>query len=71
MILVGVLYQPGMVDASGAFGGLRIGRRTRSARRKPTPVLQIPRDLGSNPGLHGLSYGTTHLTGYRDVYICK
>jgi hypothetical protein len=43
----------------GAGGGMRIGRRNRSTRRKPVPVLlcppQIAHDLrlGSNPGRRG------------------
>jgi hypothetical protein len=48
--LIGLLYQPQMIDdACGAVGGMRIGRGNRSTRRKPTPVPlcppQIPRDL--------------------------
>jgi hypothetical protein len=47
---VGLLYQPRMIDDDyGAFGGMRIGRGNRSARRKPAPVPlcppQIPHDL--------------------------
>jgi hypothetical protein len=46
----GLLYQPQMMadDDYGAVGGM-IGRRNRSTRRNPAPVLlypsQIPRDL--------------------------
>jgi hypothetical protein len=47
--LVSLLYQPGMINEYGAFGGMRIGRRNRSNRIKPAPVLlyppQIPHDL--------------------------
>jgi hypothetical protein len=47
---VGLLYQPRMIDDDyGAVGGMRIGRRNRSTRRKPAPVPlcppQIPHDL--------------------------
>jgi hypothetical protein len=44
--LIGLLYQPRMIDEYGAFGGMRIGRGNRSTWRKPAPVpLQIPHDL--------------------------
>jgi hypothetical protein len=47
--LTGLLYQPRTTDECGAVGGMRIGRRNRSTRRKPTPVPlcppQIPHDL--------------------------
>jgi hypothetical protein len=47
---VGLLYQPQMIDDDyGAVGGMRIGRRNRSTRRKPAPLPlcppQIPHDL--------------------------
>jgi hypothetical protein len=48
--LIGVLYQPQMMDEYGAFEGMRIGRGNLSTRRKPAPVPlcqpQIPYDLG-------------------------
>jgi hypothetical protein len=46
----GLLYQPQMIDDGdcGAIGGMKIGRRNRSIRRKPAPVPlcppQIPHD---------------------------
>jgi hypothetical protein len=46
-----LLYQPRMIDGDecGAVGGMRIGRGSRSTRRKPAPAplypLQIPHDL--------------------------
>jgi hypothetical protein len=48
--LFGLLYQPRMIDDEcGAVGGMRIGNRNRSTRRKSTPVLlclqQIPHNL--------------------------
>jgi hypothetical protein len=47
---VDLLYQPQMIDDDyGAVGGMRIGRRNRSTRRKPAPVPlcppKIPHDL--------------------------
>jgi hypothetical protein len=54
----GLLYKPQMIDEDdcGAIGGMKIGRRNRSTRRKPAPAPlsppQIPHDqtTGSNPG---------------------
>jgi hypothetical protein len=47
--LIGLLYQPRMIDECGAVGGMRIGRGNRSTRRKAAPVPlcppQIPHDL--------------------------
>jgi hypothetical protein len=48
--LIGLLYQPRMIDdVCGAVGGMRIGRGSRSTRRKLTPVplcpTQMPHDL--------------------------
>jgi hypothetical protein len=48
--LTGLLYQPRTIDDEcGAVGGMRIGRKNRSTRRKPAPVPlcppQIPHDL--------------------------
>jgi hypothetical protein len=46
---LGLLYQLRMIDDYGAVGGMRIGRGSRSTRRKPAPVPlcppQIPHDL--------------------------
>jgi hypothetical protein len=46
-----------MIDEYGAFGGMRIDKRNRSTRRKPSPVPlfppQIPHDPGSKPNHHG------------------
>jgi hypothetical protein len=47
----GLLYHTQMIDDGdcGAINGMKIGRETRSTRRKPAPVPiyppQIPRDL--------------------------
>jgi hypothetical protein len=51
--LIGLLYQPWMIDDDddecGAIGGMRIGRGNQSSRRKLNPVPlcppQIPHDL--------------------------
>jgi hypothetical protein len=50
--LIGLLYQPGMIDGDDeceAFSGMRISKGNRSTRRKPTSVPlcspQIPHDL--------------------------
>jgi hypothetical protein len=48
--LIGLLYQPQMIDDEcGAVGGMRSERGNRSTHRKPTPVPlsppQIPHDL--------------------------
>jgi hypothetical protein len=55
---IGVLYQPQMIDDgnSGAIGEIKIGRRNRSTRRKPTPVSlcepQILHDLSTDGPQH-------------------
>jgi hypothetical protein len=64
---VGLLYQPRIIDDNyGAVGGMRIGRETRSTRRKPAPVPlcspQIPHDLGSNPVRRGGKPATNRLS---------
>jgi hypothetical protein len=47
--LIGLLYQPRMIDECRAIGGMRIGRGNRSTRRKPASVPlfppRIPHDL--------------------------
>jgi hypothetical protein len=48
--LIGLLYQPRMIDDEcGAVGGMKIGRGNRIAQKKPTPMPlcppQIPHDL--------------------------
>jgi hypothetical protein len=45
----GPLCQHKMIDDEcGAVGRIRIGRRNRSTRRKPTPAPQFPHDLTWN-----------------------
>jgi hypothetical protein len=43
----GLLYQPQMIDDCdyGAIGGIKIGRRNRSSRRKPTPAPFCPSQI--------------------------
>jgi hypothetical protein len=47
--LIGLLYQPRMIDEYGAFGGMRIARGNGSIRIKPAPMPlrppQIQHDL--------------------------
>jgi hypothetical protein len=47
--LIGLLYQPQVMNGCGAFGEMRIVSENRSTRRKPTPEPlyppQIPHDL--------------------------
>jgi hypothetical protein len=40
----GLLYKPQMIDEGdcGAIGGMKIGRRNRSTRRKPAPAPLCP-----------------------------
>jgi hypothetical protein len=58
--LIGLLYQPRMIDEHGAFGGMRIGRGSRNTRRKPAQFLLCCTinptwlDPGSNPGHRGV-----------------
>jgi hypothetical protein len=66
--LLGLLYQPRMIDECEIFGGMRIVRENRSIRRKPGPLPlclpQIPHDLtwgDGKPATNCLSYGTTAL----------
>jgi hypothetical protein len=75
---VSLLYQFRMIDDDecAAVGGMRIGRRNRSTRRKPTPVSTTNRTwpyLGLNmghrsgkPATNRLSYGTALLTRLTD-----
>jgi hypothetical protein len=57
-----------MIDGSGAFDGMRIGRRNQSTVRKPAPVpfcspqiLHCLTFRGGKPAINRLSYGTTNL----------
>jgi hypothetical protein len=64
--LIGLLYQPRMIDDEcGAVGGMRTGRVGRSTRRKPAPVPfcppQIPPDQGSN---RAAEVGSRRLTAW-------
>jgi hypothetical protein len=80
--LIGLLYQPRMIDEYRAFGGMRIGRGNRNTLRKPVPVLlrppQIPHDnLKLNPGRRGeepatnrLSYGTAFPQVTAGIFRC-
>jgi hypothetical protein len=45
-----LLYQPRMIDDDdyGAVGGMKIGRRNRSTRRKPDPVSLCPPQIPHN-----------------------
>jgi hypothetical protein len=53
--LIGLLYQPRMIDDEcGAVGGMRIGRGNRSTRRKPTPL-----PLCRPPKLHHVTWTRT------------
>jgi hypothetical protein len=38
----GLLYQPRMIGDGGEIGGMKIGRGTRSTRRKPAPAPLCP-----------------------------
>jgi hypothetical protein len=40
--LIGLLYQPRIIDDECGVGGIRIGRGNRSIRRKPAPVSLCP-----------------------------
>jgi hypothetical protein len=67
----GLLYQLRNVDECGAVGGMRIGRGSRSTRRKPATLSATNPTLhhlglnlgrrGWNPSTDGLSYGTAKL----------
>jgi hypothetical protein len=47
--LLGLLYQPRMIDDQcRADGGMRIGKRTRSNRRKPAPLPRCPPQIPHN-----------------------
>jgi hypothetical protein len=72
---LGLLYQPRMIDDDyGAVGGMRIGRRNRSTRRKTAPMPlcppQIPYDLTWDrtraAAWGSLSYGTALMLVYDD-----
>jgi hypothetical protein len=55
--LIGLLYQPWMVDKYGAIGGMRIGRGKLSTRRKPAPVPLCP-----PPTSHDLTWDRSRTT---------
>jgi hypothetical protein len=64
--LTGLLYQPRTIDNEcGAVGGMRIGRGSRSTRRKPAPAPlcppQIPHDL-TRPRTRIAAVGSRQLT---------
>jgi hypothetical protein len=40
--LIGLLYQPRVIDEYGAFSGMRTGRGSRNTQRKPAPVPLCP-----------------------------
>jgi hypothetical protein len=82
--LVGLLYQSRMIDEYGAFGGMRIGRGSRSTLRKPAPLSlclpQIPHVLTSHwtraaaVGSRWLTYGTAFhgmLPSVRSFYVLQ
>jgi hypothetical protein len=71
--LMGLLYQPRMIDDYETFGGMRIGKGNRNIRR-PVPMPsyppQYPHDVnwdpnpsrrGGKPATNRLSYGTAYL----------
>jgi hypothetical protein len=76
-----LLYQPGMMmkdDECGAVSGMRIGRGSRSTRRKPAPVLlcppQIPHLTGlvaGKPVTDCLSYGMDLLVSVQSKFRNK
>jgi hypothetical protein len=68
----GLLYKPQMIDEGdcGAIGRMKIGRETRSTRRKPAPAPLCPPQIrhdqtrtrtpgrrGGKPATNRLSYG--------------
>jgi hypothetical protein len=62
-----IVLTPGDYD-DGEFGGMKIGRRDRSTRRKPVPqrhfvhhISHLP-DPGSNPGRRGGKPATNSLS---------
>jgi hypothetical protein len=61
-----ILPAPGDYD-DGEFGGMKIGRKNRSTRRKPAPAPLCPTnptwpDAGSNPGRRGGKPATNRLS---------
>jgi hypothetical protein len=64
--LFGLLYHPQMIyNDYGAIGGMRIGRRNRSTRGKPTPVPLCPLQISHNLTLaptRAAAVGTQRLT---------
>jgi hypothetical protein len=73
--LIGLLYQPRMIDDEcGAVRGIRIGRGNRSIRRKPAPVplcaLEIPNDL-TWARTRAATVGTRRLTAWAMARPCS
>jgi hypothetical protein len=66
--LIGLSYQPRMIDDYEAFGVMRIGRGNRSTRKKTCPSATLSTtnptwpDLGSNPGRRGVKPATNRLS---------
>jgi hypothetical protein len=70
----GPLYQYQMIDDDcGAIGGMRIGRGSRSTRRKPAPMPlcppQIPHDL-TRAGTRATAVGSRRLTAWAMARPC-
>jgi hypothetical protein len=63
--LLGVLYQPRMINDYEAFGGMRTDRGRRGIQRKPVPVPLCPSQI-----LHGLSWYRTRAVVVRS-YTCN
>jgi hypothetical protein len=57
----GLLYKPQMIDEDdcGAIGGMKIGRGSRSTRRKPSPAPLCPPQIRrrGKPATNRLRYG--------------
>jgi hypothetical protein len=63
--LIGLLYQPRMIDDDcGAVGGMRIGKRNRSTRRKTAPVSLYPPQIS-----HGLTWARTRAAGVSSLRL--
>jgi hypothetical protein len=61
--LIGLLYQPRIMDDECEVGGMRIGMGNRSIRRKPAPVPLCPPQI-----LHDLTWARTRGYGLRYFY---